>query len=282
MDNLSNSTSMGQTAGFDSKTQADEPCIDYFRLVQNRLLPHHIAELQGSGLSYRTIFASGCRSVTDGRIKSLEKCEYLKYLRWGEHNQFRFASYQVADGLLFESRSPAGDVLGYRLKPDRMRKQGMKYEQPSRVPSFAYFTPNFRTDFERDGICVVTEGEKKALACYEIGIPAIGLPGVWNFPQKRDRERDSDRVLIPCLKNVDFSNKKVVICFDTDPIIKSGVTHAAAELARLLTNDRGAVVSILWLPPGPRDENGVPSKMSIDDFLVANPPETEYWRCSAN
>ena len=93
----------------------------------------------------------------------------------------------------------------------------------------------------------ITEGEKKALAACQSGLPCVALSGLWNWKNKGDDALISDFYLIA------FKNREVFIVPDNDwhQPDRNGKSKnlkaAVMELSyRLL--DRGAKVFIVLLP----------------------------------
>jgi|TARA_B100002003_G_scaffold243696_1_gene268561 hypothetical protein len=93
----------------------------------------------------------------------------------------------------------------------------------------------------------ITEGEKKALAACQSGLPCVALSGLWNWKNKGDDALISDFDLIA------FKNREVFIIPDNDwqepdrMGERKNLKKAVMELSyRLL--DRGAKVFIVLLP----------------------------------
>lgn len=103
----------------------------------------------------------------------------------------------------------------------------------------------------------VTEGEKKAAAACKAGIHCVGLGGVWSWRSAKQRV-----ALVPDLATINWQNREVVLCFDSDADPKPEVSGALVALARAL-EQRGAKVKTVQLPlPDSADKCG------LDDFLV--------------
>lgn len=137
---------------------------------------------------------------------------------------------------------------------------GNKYAQP-KGSGVEVFVPTGLWEELQEGkhsAIVIVEGEKKALACWNNNIPAIGLGGVDSF-------RASDtKSLHPSIKNCLEKVKRVHIVFDSDIMEKEGVAAAEKRLASDLAL-AGAVVCRVRLPGG---KDG--SKVGVDDFIVEN------------
>jgi hypothetical protein len=173
-----------------------------------------------------------------------------------------------------------GNWTGYavvRMMPPHVRPDGReaKYLMPAGLPNRAYFPP-FPLTWEAVNtpgrMFVITEGILKALSSTQAGIPCIGLMGMWNWHEPRERDADGKpfgpRRLIDDLARIDWTGRPVLIVCDADPIRKPLVHLAAVELARLLT-ELGAPVFLPRLPLGPRDNaSGLPLKQAVDDYIV--------------
>ncbi len=228
-------------------------------------LPHHLTDLRRSGLSDQTIRESGIYTNTDPN-------EISKILNWSR------PAGNLTPAMVIPFRSLDGQFDGFaRIRPDRPRLNAGKYEQPAGVGNRAYF-PAAVCEIARtpQAPLGVGEGEKKAMAATQAGVPFIGLTGVWNWqlprPKGKDTKAHGERKLIADLAQIDWQSRPVAICFDTDSKRNPSVNHARAELARVLT-EQGARVALLDLPPGPRGPDGLPGKMGIDDLIVEYGPE---------
>ena len=84
--------------------------------------------------------------------------------------------------------------------------------------------------------------------------------------------KEDEWELIPNLEAIIWEARIVWIGFDADPYRNPNVNRAQAELARVLTA-LGAIVLFFYLPHGPSGPDGLPGKMGIDDYIVANGPE---------
>lgn len=105
---------------------------------------------------------------------------------------------------------------------------------------------------------IITEGEFKALAACINGFPTIGLGGVENWRSARE-----GKALIDELAAINWKDRALHICYDSDAISKPQVGYAAQRLAEEL-GSRGAVVYDSGLP------SSADEKVGLDDFLLAN------------
>ena len=225
------------------------------------LLPQHLADCRRSGLSDETIREAGMYSESDGK-------EIAHLLRW------RGDARQLGPCLVIPYRQLDGTLNCYaRLRPDRPRANAGKYEAPLGVGNRAYFpTAVIGAIKSKGGRLGLTEGEKKALCSCQAGVPCIGLAGVWSWQKKREKDENGrgqgERRLIDDLDQIDWAGREVPIIFDTDPRRNPSVAQAKAELFRVLS-ERGAQPVDVAMPTGPADGDGVPTKMALDDYVVA-------------
>src|SRR5690606_38883282 len=142
----------------------------------------------------------------------------------------------------------------------KTKSKPRRYDQPSSTPTEAYFPPYIlcKEIAEGDDDIIITEGEKKAAIATKLGLPTIGLGGVWSFKSKR-----LGVDLLPSLQKFDWRDRGVYICFDSDAASNPDVRKAERFLADELLR-QGAVVYIVRLPPSP--DGG---KQGLDDYLVA-------------
>jgi hypothetical protein len=229
-------------------------------VARKPLLAHHREHLYASGLTDETIAEAEIYSETDPR-------KIQKLLNWNK------PAHVLGACLVFPFRNLDGKLSGYaRVRPDKVRPGGGKYESPVGESNHAYLSPAVIAAIVNELVAVgFSEGEKKELAACQAGLICIGLTGVWNWQRKRsatEKADDSPRELIADLAAIVWKGRPVWICFDTDPRRNPSVNQALSEFACLLTK-LGAIVTIIELPLGPPDENGIPTKMTIDDFIVA-------------
>lgn len=215
--------------------------------------PHHLAELRASGLTDQTITALGIKTLTS-------KTEAAIALDWHDYPK------KSLPAICFPYNGN-----GYcRLKPDNPRVikgRKVKYEAPRGARNHAYFPLDVAQhhDNPRQELFII-EGEKKAAAATQEGFPSIGIPGVSAYCEKGNER------LLPELARINWQGREVYIAFDSDITTKPEVQSAESRLAKLLT-DLGAKVRCIRLPDGPLGEDGQPTKMGVDDFLVVKGAE---------
>ncbi|MBM3280783.1 MAG: DUF3854 domain-containing protein [Candidatus Handelsmanbacteria bacterium] len=215
------------------------------------LTDHHLADLDGSGLSEETIHAAGLYSADS-------------------HESQRLGFGGAGPGLVFPYPSLNGTSPFCRLKPDMpwAGKGGKpaKYLTVKGAGNRLYLPSTLPAGTLADvGVpLLLTEGEKKTLKANQEGVAAIGLPGVWCFLGK---DEDGNSRTIPDLDRIKWKGRLVYICFDSDLADKPEVQEAERRLAAELRR-RGAVVKVVRLQGGVHGE-----KVGLDDFLVARGPE---------
>ena len=218
------------------------------------LSPEHLAALKARGLRGDAIVAAGLYSITEGQLRAaLGRDDVI-----GGAIAIPFAGT---------------DLVRYRLDIQHKDADGTaaKYLTPSGATNRLCIPPlaaSVLSDPQKP--LLFTEGEFKAIAGCQAGIPTIGLVGVYGWLAEGRPVADLD--------NVDFTGRDVRLTFDSDAVNNGNVREALDRFASEL-NGRGALVSITYLPSG---ENG--KKMGLDDFLLShtaddvNKLEQATWR----
>lgn len=164
--------------------------------------------------------------------------------------------------------TPRDDLYRYRYLEDTRRKgfgamgtaKARRYTQPAGTPPGVYWPPfaDWRNITTTPGVpLIITEGEKKAATATKMGVPCVGLGGVWSFRSKTINVR-----LLPELGSVSWENRDVYIVYDSDAVRNTQVCQAESALAEELTR-QGALVKVVRLPD--KDDG---DKMGLDDYLV--------------
>lgn len=233
----------------------------------------HLADLRKSGLSDEQIAACGFRTLQ----QSSEVADVLRW-KWADKlGSCLLLPYFRPDG----SQIPVNEFA--RIKPDTPRtgksKNGkpdkaIKYESPRRSVVRLFFPPNTCSKLADVSVpLLITEGEKKSARADQEGFTCIGLGGVEAWSKKRaagpDGKKFGKRELIADFDAVELTGREVFIVFDSDLSEKQGVQWAEWSLSQALA-ERGAVVKVVRLPNGPHDANGEPTKIGLDDYLVAH------------
>lgn len=165
--------------------------------------------------------------------------------------------------------APRIDMFRYRYLEDTRGKgfavlgsrKARRYTQPPHTPPGVYWPPFTRWDLiaaDPAVPLVVTEGEKKSAVATKMGLPTVGLGGVWSFRSKSLGVR-----LLPELKTVSWEGRSVMIAYDSDAALNSDVCRAELALAEELVRE-GAMVKVVRLPELVEGE-----KCALDDYLVA-------------
>ena len=172
-------------------------------------------------------------------------------------------------------RIPYFDVNGKQIKYYRLRftdlpvsRSGEKpprYWQPKGTVPCLYLPPfvvwkTIARDAEKT--LYITEGEKKAARACRVGVPCIGLGGVWCW-----RAAKQGVTLIKDFDSFDFKGRKVVIVFDSDVQFKTDVQQALRSLGKELVQ-LGATPYTIKLPGVSEAE-----KIGLDDYLEQNSVE---------
>ncbi len=211
------------------------------------LHPTHLADLQKSGLTPDTIAQLKIRDVSPGAIKiqGVLTAYELRYFHM--------------DG------KPNGFTRLKLFPPIQRDGHTQKYHQKKGTDPHPYFPPlidwqNIASEVTRP--ISITEGEKKAAALCQNGIPCIGIAGVWNWRTKLD---DGERCTCPELDQFIWQGREVEVIPDSDGWLdgkRFDVLSGFFALAMDLVH-RGAKVKFLKLPeivPG--------VKCGLDDWLV--------------
>jgi hypothetical protein len=160
------------------------------------LAPAHREDLEKSGLAKETIEGQFIRSVPPDMIRHL----------------LGFDIPAITSALLFPFRSPAGGFMDHvRMKifptlakvtrngtphwiaaadqrPEDIKHERVKYLQPKGSDPRLYFVSAcLREGLEGDEPLWLVEGEKKALAVAQMGLPAVGFCGVEGWHVKGSR-----------------------------------------------------------------------------------------------
>lgn len=148
----------------------------------------------------------------------------------------------------------------------------LRYVQPAGTLNEVYFPPTAAAALDWAQLLadanvplMITEGELKAACATAMGLPTLGLGGVWCFKSTRTGNH-----LLPQLQAVVWDQRVVYIIYDSDAAVNPNVTMAESALAHALTQ-LGARVHIARLPTLEDDK-----KCGLDDWLCAPVhPDTE-------
>jgi hypothetical protein len=163
----------------------------------------------------------------------------------------------------FTEFTPARTFGGKTVEIDQI-----KYTQPAGTRPYAYFSRRIewgKALAEKERRIIFTEGEKKAEAACKAGMLCIGLGGVYAF-----RSASREWFFLPELDAIDWKDRLVDICYDSDVMVKKEVYAALTALTEQLVK-RGATVSFIFLEP-----EGDNDKIGLDDFLVLHGAKAFY------
>jgi putative DNA primase/helicase len=200
-------------------------------LHDRRLAPDHLADLRASGLSDETIRNHRIRSVPPAEIAQL----------------LGFDIPTIRSAMLIPFADPNGGFMDHvRLKiflPFKDRNGNtVKYLQPRRSGVRLFFTlARLGEALKKSTPLWLVEGEKKALAVAQLGLPAIGFCGIegWHTAGSRDLLADFD--------HVQLNGRLVELLPDGDCQTNVNVRRSALRFAEAL-EARSARVRIVKLP----------------------------------
>jgi hypothetical protein len=201
------------------------------RAYDGTLAPEHRADLAKSGLTSATIQAQYIRSVPPGLIGRL----------------LGFEIPGVRSALLFPFRSLTGGFMDHvrvKIFPPLQdaTEHATKYLQPKDRPPRVYFVGSCLQDvLTRDRPLWMVEGEKKAAAVAQLGLPAIGFCGVEGWHVKAERR------LLPDFSAIPLHDRVVELVpdgdYQTNPDVKRAIQRLGGALAV-----RGARPRVVLLP----------------------------------
>jgi uncharacterized protein DUF3854 len=198
------------------------------------LAPSHLADLRQSGLSDETIRLHRIRSVPPAMIGSLLG--------------FDVAHIRSAMLIPFPDPRTGGFMRHARVKifpglRDRGRHR-VKYLQPRGSGSRLFFTLRTPPDVLEGSVPLwLVEGEKKALAVAQLGLPAVGFCGIegWHVARSRALLADFDAIRL--------AGRIIELAPDGDWRVNPDVERGVRQLADALER-RGARVRLVVLPLG--------------------------------
>ena len=210
--------------------------------------------------------------------------EHLAYLQARGIAADTAISLYKASGrdLLIPYRDPSGQP--YKLQPGRPETFVIRRPFPTSTPKFQapaaagnrpYFSPLMPAGALEDVMTplVLIEGPIKVDACWTAlphGYCFVGLTGTWNIVDRRDEagrwSEENDTRVLPELKAIPMTGRKVIVLFDSDITDNKSVAAAAKFIANWV-RQRGGRPHRVRLPHEP---NG--SKNGADDFIVRHGP----------
>lgn len=221
-------------------------------MPEAKLWPHHLADLQGSGLSDETIAKSGCYSAPEPATRII-------------------LGFGVGPGLVFPFPNCVSSLKQpfCQVKPDNRPEflKSAKYITPKESGCRIYIPPTLPQDrLSNVSIPIyLTEGCKKALKAVQEGLACLAFAGVDAW---RDRRNGHGSEPLKELDAIPWKRRKVYIVYDSDLAWKAPVRMAEFRLAREL-QARGATVHAIRLPQTPDGK-----KVGFDDYLLTHSVDT--------
>jgi len=187
-------------------------------IYQGSLCEEHRRDLEKSGIKEATIHLHRIMSVPPMEI----------------HHLLGFDTPQVESAMLIPFPHPGGGFMDHvRVKvfpPFKDRKGGsIKYLQPKGSGVRLYFPIMVQEEVCRGAAPLyLVEGEKKALAVAQLGLPAVGFCGIEGWHRTRSRD------LLPDFDLIHLRDRIVELVPDGDwrinPFVRKGVERFALEL----------------------------------------------------
>lgn len=220
------------------------------------LFPQHAAKLRSSAVDPTTAAARGYVSV-----------DIKKRL-----TDLGFAAVQCSvPGLLIPGWNTAGVVVGHQYRPDDPREltddhgrvRAVKYEN---VPGSRVYldvppwsAPQLRS---ARAALVITEGPIKADALVSRGLVAVALLGVsaWR----------SGGMPLEDFRDIEWRDRRVIVAFDSDVMVKDQVQAELVGLTRYLTSKGARVEHVVF----PEDTPGM--KVGADDYFAAGHTAADF------
>lgn len=213
------------------------------------LLNSHLEHLKASAVSIDVIKERGYKTIL-GK-KELKDAGFSK-------------AQQRAPGILIPLYGPDGTAVGFQYRPDHPREKEngkfIKYENPVGSMVRLDVPPRCRPAIaDPSAELWFTEGVKKADALATVGACAVCLTGVWGFKGKNPY---GSSTVLADFDYIALEGRHCYLVFDSDLATNPSVRHALDRLEEHL-NRKGAMVSRIFLPPGPNGE-----KIGADDYLA--------------
>jgi hypothetical protein len=213
------------------------------RACEGTLAPEHLQDLRKSGLTDDTIARQKIRSIPPTMINQL----------------LGFETPKVRSAYLIPFVDPRGgwfDHTRMKIFPPIAAETGtIKYLQPRGSGVRIYFPlVGLAAVLHSAEPVYLVEGEKKALAVAQLGLPAIGLCGIegWHLGRSRD--------LHPDLDDVGLSGRIVNLVPDADVRTNEAVHRSVHRLVGALGAHGVAEAKLVLIPAGYK---------GIDDYLTA-------------
>jgi hypothetical protein len=158
-----------------------------------------------------------------------------------------------------------GELVSYQIRPDaprvdRRTGKALKYETPRGSVMVLDIPPPVRAWLGDPTIPLwVTEGARKADSAVSRDLCCINLLGVWNW---RGTNVHGGKTALADWEMVALNDRAVYLAFDSDAMVKREV-HAALMRLKAFLESRGAIVRVVYLPPGAGG-----GKVGLDDWIA--------------
>lgn len=219
------------------------------------------ARHRASSLSYH-----GLLNRKGDRITSI--LAGYRTIRDEEKRQESGKGVERCDNIIFPYCGFRGEVMWLRPHKDNLSAKGDPLRDPEESMQRVYVALNDCA--LKDGVCVITEGEFKALALWQCGIPAIGLPGISYVKSFKSQDHSTLDRLCRILRKFDI--KRVIIAFDNECKLHKPDPHKRydADIWAVVTANRiawrGFEATIAQIPDEWRE--GTPPKADWDGALA--------------
>ncbi len=229
--------------------------------VKRELSPKHLNHLRTSNLSDETIALAELYT----EIRPAALADIVGRKSWPR---------LCGNGLVFPFYLPgAPEPYGARVRPTTPRTVGqrrdgtpklVKYDQSTEAGVMVYYPPRARSDGAYRDVTrplYWTEGEKKALVLDQLGLPCVGLTGVWNYAEPERKDETGEHLHRRIADHVTVAGRAHVICFDADARDNDQVMLAAGRLCGVLL--AAGALEVRFVCPPTKEQKG------IDDYFAA-------------
>jgi hypothetical protein len=200
------------------------------RVFDGFLAPDHLADLRKSTLADETIRAQYIRSVPPALIPRL----------------IGFDMPAIRSAMLIPFRAPTGGFMDHvrvKIFPPLTDRDGhaVKYLQPKgSAPRLYFVAACLREVLEGERALWIVEGEKKALAVAQLGLPAIAFCGVEGWHPR------GSRMLLADFDDIRLRDRIVEVVPDGDyqdnPNVRRAITRLGEALAARGARPRAVIL----------------------------------------
>ena len=161
----------------------------------------------------------------------------------------------------------------YQIRPDVPRRnaegKALKFEYPARATMHLDVHPQMRQDVGDNRVpLVIVEGVVKGDAgVSRLGVCVVAVAGVWCWRGTND---DGGRAALADWEHVALADRDIIVCFDSDVMLKPSVHGALTRLGALLERRGANRLHFAYLPSG---EHRKP--VGLDDWLASRDNEPD-------